>query len=78
VREPILSLAGGGEMTTKTYPLSAIQEGSGMNKELALEILMLLSAIESGGFARDGNLKPVSLQDRMSSMITKLSMQVLK
>ena len=65
-------------MTTKTYPLSAIQEGSEMNKELALEILMLLSAIESWGFARDGNLMPDYLQDSLSSIITKLSNEVLK
>jgi len=53
-------------------------EGSEMNKELALEILMLLSALESWGFARDGNLMPDYLQDSLSSLITKLSNEVLK
>ena len=65
-------------MTTKTYPLSAIQESSGMNKELALEILMLLSALESWGFARDGNPMPDYLHENLSSVITKLSNEVLK
>ena len=65
-------------MTTKTYPLSAIQEGSGMNKEQALEILMLLSAIESWGFSRDGGFMPDYLHENLRNIVDALSKEVLK
>ena len=49
-----------------------------MNKELALEILMLLSALESWSFARDKGMLPDYLHENLSIVITKLSNEVLK
>ena len=64
-------------MTTKTYPLSAIQDSSGMNKELALDIIKLLSALESWGFSTKENL-PDFLHENLQTIVEKLSNEVLK
>ena len=49
-----------------------------MNKEQALEILMLLSAIESWSFAKDGVLLPDYLHDKLSNVVAELTKEVLK
>ena len=48
-----------------------------MTKEQALEIIKLLSALESWGFAQ-GKTLPDYLHERLCSIIDQLSVEVLK
>ena len=48
-----------------------------MNKEQALEIIKLLSALESWGFS-NGNRLPDYLHERLCSIIDQLTVEVLK
>ena len=48
-----------------------------MNKEQALEIIKLLSALESWGFAQ-GKTLPHYLHERLCSIIDQLTVEVLK
>ena len=48
-----------------------------MNKEQALEIIKLLSALESWGFAQ-GKTLPDYLHERLCSIIDQLTVEVLK
>ncbi len=48
-----------------------------MNKELALEIIKLLSALESWAFSNKSNL-PDFIHDNLQSVVDRLTIEVLK
>ena len=48
-----------------------------MNKELALEIIKLLSALESWGFSTGSNI-PDYLHENLHNIVEKLTDEVLK
>jgi hypothetical protein len=52
-------------------------QGQTMTKEQALEIIKLLSALESWSFAQ-GNRLPDYLHEQLCSIIDQLSVEVLK
>jgi len=48
-----------------------------MDKELALQIIKLLSAIESWCFAKDRGMLPDYLHDHIQDVVEKLSKEIL-
>jgi len=49
-----------------------------MNKELALEIIKLLSALESLSFAKEPGRIPDFLIEKLDSIVEKLTAEILK
>ena len=49
-----------------------------MTKELALDLIKLLSAIESWSFTKERGLLPEYLHDQLQWIVKKLSDEVLK